>query len=116
MGSRVSVLGDSFGENIIVTNPCDWCQLTLSSSDPTDVINQATGKFTFSTLGTHTITAQLNMGEGGTKTATTTVTVVAAPAALAATRYQASPAPRVALLLLLLGVGLVLRHRSSREA
>lgn len=112
--SAVDFYGNSFGNNLVVTMPCDWCHLTLSSSDPTDVIDQTTGKITFTTLGKHTITAELSMGEGGTVEKAAVVTVVAAPSALAATGYESTPAPWAATLLVALGLAFMVRRRRRR--
>jgi hypothetical protein len=111
--SAADAYENAFGYNILLDNPCDWCELTLTSSDPTDVIDLKTGRITFTTPGTHTITAELNMGEGGFLSADATVTVVAAPASLAATGYQPGQAPWAALLLLLLGLVLVMHRRRA---
>lgn len=85
-GSSVAFLnatdefGNSFFENLIFSGACEYCEVTLSSSDPTDVVDPDTGVITFMTPGFHTITALVDMGEGGTEEVTATVNVTAVPA------------------------------------
>lgn len=120
--SATDYYGNSFGHNLIGGDYCDWCELTVTSSDPTDVIDPATGTITFTTLGLHTITAEINMGEGGTLTATAAVTVVPAPApsaqlkTLAVTGYDPTTAPWFAGLLMLLGLAAILVDHRRRRA
>ncbi|MEO6943780.1 MAG: hypothetical protein ABI053_03615 [Lacisediminihabitans sp.] len=110
--------GNSFGINLITSDNCKDCggyDPVLTSSDPTDAIDPATGVITFTTLGLHTITVSLDFGEGGYFTADTTVNVTAVPVVppapqlktLAFTGIQQSPAPWIALFLILLGMAAV---------
>ncbi|KRA23995.1 hypothetical protein ASD65_05840 [Microbacterium sp. Root61] len=126
--SAVDEFGNSFARNMIDGLDCNWCWITLSSSDPTDVIDPDTGVIAFTTLGPHTITALIEQGEGGSFEVTAIVNVVAAPVTptptpipvlpktLAASGSDVSPTPWVAMMLTLLGLGAVLVARRRSRA
>jgi len=133
--SAFDFYGNSFGDNAAL--PCDWCMVTLSSSDPTDVIDRDTAEITFVTPGERTITARIQQGEGGwfEVTAPMFVGVAPVPPAPAPAPAPVPPAPEpappqtlaatgvetnlglgVAMMLTLLGLGAMLVSRRRRRA
>lgn len=125
--SATDVYGNSFGYNLIVGNDdCEYCETTVTSSDPIDQIDPSTGEIRFTTLGPRTITATVQQIESDPWVATATVTVVAEPTVptvptvpaviappqgLAATGSDSGPVTGAALLLALGGLGALMLVR-----
>lgn len=133
--------GNDFTENLIGTGACPYCLIELTSSEPTDVVDEDTGIITFSTLGSRTIFARIWIGEGAQWSGTADVLVEAvpvtpvppapvppapvppapvpptpdAPKELAATGLEAMPAMGAAFFLVALGMGALMfaRRRSA---